>query len=587
MLLRETTLFQMDFCYRKLPSPIDGLIESQRKVLAGARMALDRGHEILVFQMTGKIADKMHYKHGDMAMNKTITMMAQVFPGANFVPILLPISNAFGNRRLGRDVVGQPRYIYLTYNHKVMELMFPRIDDLLLEHNKEEGTLVEPKYYVPVLPMALLTTYTTTSAGWKIDSWARDLHAVVNNVRRMILFNYPESAGKPISMTGKPWLYEGMRCEVGRSGGGKVTSEICLGEYEYDMANSTVTITQMPLKLWSSVWRDGVMGIKEAEKEAKALKSKKAAAKPNAKPKAPAKGKKPAAKKAPAKAKKVAKSDLESDSSDDDGKPKERDDPKIRTRMKTLVEAAYDKTDDMNSYRTNVQVKLKPGAKDLIDAAYQRKCAELERELHTDSIETYLELSTQMMTNINMMQENGFVRSFKNYEEVLEYWYLKRRDLYIERLARIRVLMELRVRYYDNLLRYIAEDSRKDKKFNIDQLDDEPRYKTLEEAKFEKFYRTPLFDPIKVSAEGLRKLVLGPKASYDYIDNATSYDKGAKGTAAIQKKRDEAAATLADAIKDTWQNLWEREINAVVAAIEQGIKQRWEPSSEKHVFADA
>jgi len=588
MLLRETTLFQMDFCYRKLPSPIDGLIESQRKVLTGARKAMAKhGKKILVYQMTADVTKSTHYKHGDMAMNKTVIMMAQKFVGANLIPILLPVSNAFGNRRLGRDIVGQPRYISLVYNAKVMELMFPRIDDLLLDYNREEGTIVEPKYYVPVLPMALLTTYTTTSAGWKIDSWARDLYAVVNNVRRMILFNYPENpAGKPISMLGKPWLVEGMRCVVGRSVSGKVMGEICLGEYEYDMAGSTITITQMPIKLWSSIWRDSILGLKEAEKEAKAMKSKKAAAKgkPKASAKAGAKPKAPARKK---KASAKAADTSDSDSSGDEANPKEREDPKIRTRMKGLVENAYDNTDDMNTHRTNVQVKLKPGAMDAIEASYKAKCEQLGRNLVTDPVEHYLELRTQMYTNINMMKENGFVQSFANYEEVLEYWYMKRRELYIERLARIRVLMELRVRYYDNLLRYIVEDSQTDKKFNIDKLDDNERYEALEKAKFDKFYATPLFNPVKVSAEGLRKLVTGAKASYDYVDKATSYDKSAKGTAAIRKKRDEAAQLLAEAMKNTWQKLWEQEIDAVLVAIEQGIKQNWEPTADKYEFEDA
>ena len=41
---------------------------------------------------------------------------------------------------------------------------------------------------------------------------------------------------------------------------------------------------------------------------------------------------------------------------------------------------------------------------------------------------------------------------FENYEQILEYWFIRRKALYIERINRSRVLMQLRVQYYENVL---------------------------------------------------------------------------------------------------------------------------------------
>lgn len=566
MLMRETKLFQMDACNRKLPSPIDGLVDSQRKVLAGARLALSRGDEVLVHTFSGKVVDLEKYKHGNDPLNMAITMMAQNFIGSNWIPHLMAISFAFGSRAWGRDVTGSPRYIYLTYN-KVMNLMFPPIDDLLLEYNLEEGTSVEPKYYVPVLPMSILTTYTTTAAGWKISSWARDFRVVVNNVRRMITFSYPEQGSKPISMLGKPWLAEGMRCVVGKLPTGKAISEICLGSYTYDEDKEVVHITQMPLKIWTGAWRRDILGLKQSQikKEMEASLKKKSAAgvKKSSKPKAPARSR-------------VKKQDDETD----EEKPQVADvEEKIKFSAKNLVDSVFDETSDTTDF-TDVRVKLKKGAIQQI-----RDGAKPDELL--DPIEQYLDLRTQMNAELNMQDENGFVRHFDNYEQILEYWFIRRKNLYIERINRNCVLMKLRVMYYDNVLRYIEADSKESKEFNVDGKEDAEREQILSKHRFVKFYTTPLFDPVRATGEGLRKLVLGSRATYDYIGNLKKSDYWAKGIEALRTKREEAIANLREAERSTWQGLWTQELDKLVEAIEKGLARRWNPNEKKIRFASA
>lgn len=81
---------------RSLPSAIDGLKPSQRKVLYGCFMKkLDR--EVKVVQLAGYIAENTCYHHGEQSLYATIINMAQDYVGSNNVP-LLTAAGQFGTR---------------------------------------------------------------------------------------------------------------------------------------------------------------------------------------------------------------------------------------------------------------------------------------------------------------------------------------------------------------------------------------------------------------------------------------------------------------------------------------------------------
>src|SRR6185437_741297 len=169
----ESYAFQMGFMRRKLPNASDGLLPGQRKAIAAMRGSEDKSKS-KVYQITGHVSKKMYYPHGDTSMNETIIKMAQTFTGSNNIPSFIPISIGFGSRVMGRSEASSPRYIDTKYNAKVMNLIFPIIDDSNLDYVREEGNQAEPEYYVPIIPYSILKTTTTTGVGWKIDAWARD-----------------------------------------------------------------------------------------------------------------------------------------------------------------------------------------------------------------------------------------------------------------------------------------------------------------------------------------------------------------------------------------------------------------------------
>jgi DNA topoisomerase-2 len=81
---------------RSIPSVIDGLKPSQRKVLYGC-FKRNLQAETKVVQLAGYIAEKTCYHHGETSLHSTIVHMAQDFVGANNVPLLVA-AGQFGTR---------------------------------------------------------------------------------------------------------------------------------------------------------------------------------------------------------------------------------------------------------------------------------------------------------------------------------------------------------------------------------------------------------------------------------------------------------------------------------------------------------
>jgi DNA topoisomerase-2 len=522
----EAKTFQLDFMRRKLKSSIDGMIPSQRKAFAGARIMFNKAKKAKVYQVTGYVTKKMHYQHGDGPMNETIIKMAQSFTGANNIPMMISISNGFGGRRKGRGITGSPRYIDTKYNSKAMDLIFPREDDWLLEYEYEDGQQCEPKYYVPVIPYSILETSTTTGPGWKIDVWARDFKWVIYNLRQMIKFNYPDPAGKPYSMLGKPWLRPGMRVVIGKYKSGATVSEICLGEWSYNSQTGVMKITQLPLKVWSHNLRCLIKGL------------------------------------------------------DPDTEKTERKVDGVLTPLakKDLVTGCIDNTgNDVN----DITIKIPPENYQKICEVYQNECM--------DPLEAYLEINQQMAPHLNMIDAENNIKEYQTYEEVMEDWFLKRKGLYIERLEREKILLKLRIRYYEEMLRFIGMDAQSNKAINIDDLEEEERVRILEGATppFVKFNKGLLMQPKYTKSADLEKFILDPAygASYKYIDDITISNKSKRGIAKLQEELDKLRQALEDTEQTTWQGVWNREIDEIEKVVEQGVKTKWLFGAKKHKFS--
>ena len=180
---------------RALPSCIDGLKPSQRKVLHTCFHRDLSGHkEMKVAQLAGAVAELTCYHHGDMSMHETIVKLAQDFVGSgNNVPLLEPLGQ-FGTRLAGGSDHASARYIS-TRLSPLVRFLFPEEDDALLERRTEEGRTVEPVTFVPIIPMVLVNGAHGIGSGYSCKISSHDPLAVAG-----LLFELLDSEKKMLSV---------------------------------------------------------------------------------------------------------------------------------------------------------------------------------------------------------------------------------------------------------------------------------------------------------------------------------------------------------------------------------------------------
>jgi DNA topoisomerase-2 len=226
---------------RSIPNVMDGLKPSQRKVLYSCRKRPSNA-ETKVSQLSGFVSSTTSYHHGEQSLMGTIINMAQDFVGSNNINLLMPVGQ-FGTRLVGGKDAASPRYIF-TKLSDAADRMFHKHDDPLLIYLEDDGTKIEPEYYLPALPLVLINGAEGIGTGYSTHVPCFNPEDVERNVLRMI------DGKPPRKMT--PW-YRGFRGSIEENvlSEGKYT---CRGVYE--RSDATVKITELPVGKWTSDYKE-------------------------------------------------------------------------------------------------------------------------------------------------------------------------------------------------------------------------------------------------------------------------------------------------------------------------------------------
>jgi DNA topoisomerase-2 len=138
---------------RSIPSVMDGLKTSQRKILFSA-LKRNLVTPIKVAQLAGYVSEHSGYHHGEASLNETIIGMAQTFVGSNNLAWFVP-KGQFGTRLEGGSDSAAPRYIFTCLQPHIKHLV-PSEDLPVMSYRDDDGMMVEPDWYAPVLPMILV-----------------------------------------------------------------------------------------------------------------------------------------------------------------------------------------------------------------------------------------------------------------------------------------------------------------------------------------------------------------------------------------------------------------------------------------------
>ena len=179
--------FSNDDLSRSIPSIVDGLKPSQRKVLYGAYLrGLDKV-EVKVVQLAGFVSDKAAYHHGEASLMGAIIGMAQNYKGANNINLLKPNGNFGTIIKNGKDCAS-PRYIW-TKLEDLTPIIFNPSDEPILNNQCEDNEPIEPTYYMPIIPMILVNGGEGIGTGYSTKIPCYDPLTIITNLKNKLLEN--------------------------------------------------------------------------------------------------------------------------------------------------------------------------------------------------------------------------------------------------------------------------------------------------------------------------------------------------------------------------------------------------------------
>jgi DNA topoisomerase-2 len=229
---------------RSLPHVMDGLKPSQRKILY---CCLKRGlrSEIKVAQLAGYVSEHAAYHHGEASLNSTITGMAQNFVGSNNLNLLVP-NGQFGSRLMGGQDAAQPRYIH-TQLEPIVDSMFKKEDTSILKHIDDDGEMVEPEYYQPVVPLLVINGALGIGTGFSTNIPPHNPSDVLSLLRDRLTLRRDTLAGLAL----QPWWY-GFNGQVQRT---TDTTWVTKGKAVWDDAKYTITVSELPVGTWTKDYK--------------------------------------------------------------------------------------------------------------------------------------------------------------------------------------------------------------------------------------------------------------------------------------------------------------------------------------------
>lgn len=248
---------------RSLPNILDGFKPSQRKVLFAC---LKRGlrSEVKVAQLAGYVSEHSAYHHGEASLCGTIIAMAQNFVGSNNINLLVP-NGQFGSRLMGGKDSASPRYIF-TYLEGITDKIFRKEDAGILRHLDDDGMMVEPEHYLPVLPVLLVNGCVGIGTGFSTDIPPYNPTDIVRVLRDRLMGRLSN-----LQYTGlKPW-WQGFKGDVVSGGEG---CWITKGKYTLQPESKTITITELPVGVWTKDYKtflDEMCTVDKAKDGGKAM----------------------------------------------------------------------------------------------------------------------------------------------------------------------------------------------------------------------------------------------------------------------------------------------------------------------------
>ena len=250
---------------RSIPNLCDGLKISLRKILYSA-FKKKLNSEIKVAQFSGYVSEHSGYHHGEASLNGAIIGLAQDYVGSNNINLFSP-NGQFGTRLLGGKDAASERYIF-THLNLLTRLIYPEIDDALFDYLDDDGSIVEPIYYVPIIPMILVNGTKGIGTGFSTD-------IMCHNPLQIISYLEAKLKNKTIldlkSLLIEPY-YRGFKGKIYPVDDNR-KKYLIKGIYEM-IDKDKIRITELPIGTWTHDYKEFLENLINDNKVSKDAKTK-------------------------------------------------------------------------------------------------------------------------------------------------------------------------------------------------------------------------------------------------------------------------------------------------------------------------
>jgi DNA topoisomerase-2 len=448
---QEMIHFSKYDCERSISNGIDGFKTSQRKIMF---TCLERKltNEVKVAQLGGAVSEKSRYHHGEQSLYGAIVNMAQTFVGSNNINLLEP-NGQFGTRLQGGDDAASERYICTQLN-PLTRLIFPEADDAILTYLEDDGTPVEPMFYVPIIPMQLVNGGKGIGTGFSTD---------IMNYNPLTLIDYMISTLTSVpathslsslapaahSLSSLVPYYEGFKGAITPLSDSKY---LIKGVYEI-LSDKQVRITELPVGTWTDDYKKYIEDLIDI--------------------------KPPTA------------------SADDDKKSSKGKGKKQTIQVKDYIDMSTDTTVD-------ITITFAPGVIQTLKAdIIENDCTALEKLLKL--------YTTRSITNMHVFDESEKLIKVEKPEELIEKYAKVRLAYYVKRKAHQVVQLEKDSCILSNKARFITEllddtlDLRKKKTAEVSAILKARNYAVIEEdTDYKYLVRLPMDS---VTEENIAKII--------------------------------------------------------------------------------
>ena len=165
------------------------------------------------------------------------------------------------SRLAGGSDSASERYIFTMLN-SLTRYIFPEADDAVLNYLNDDGTIVEPEYYVPVIPFTLVNGISGIGTGFSCNIEPYHPKQLIQYLREKLMGTIPQISFLP--------YYEGFKGTVQNIGDQRYLIQGC---YE-KIGEDKIRITELPVGSWTmpyTTFLESLMDATAVDKKGKKI----------------------------------------------------------------------------------------------------------------------------------------------------------------------------------------------------------------------------------------------------------------------------------------------------------------------------